>query len=128
MSGDGTIYEASAHALASLPADQPRELTLVAVAIACIAGAASRPDAAREFHAGAWGKGVAELTKLALKLSRDRIETCRRRDPGIDGLFALVLEVGDKQARDPKLATSIELELDRLGAKAPLGAQRGTLH
>src|SRR5262249_61378534 len=75
----GTIYEASAHALPFLSAflggsDNPRELTLVAGAIASIAEAASRPDAPRVSHAGAWGEGVEELTKLAIQLSADRLE------------------------------------------------------
>jgi len=129
----GTIYEASAHAIPFLVAflagaDEPRELTLVAVAIACIAGAASRPDSPHGSHAGAWGPGVGELTKRALELSADRIERCRKNEPDLGELFGLVLEVGQKKARDIELAKAIELAIEKLGAKRSADVRRDRLH
>ena len=85
----------------------------------------TRPDAPRGSHAGAWGEGVAELTKRAIALSCDRLELCRARDPDLEELFGLVLEVGRKPERDIELAEAIEDALDEFDAKRSADRRRG---
>lgn len=109
----GTIYEASARALPFLAAwlagtddDNPRADAVLQL-IAAIAAAACLPEPPTGSYAGAWGKGVRELTRRALAASMPHLDEARRRQPRRTDAVSLLRAAAQVSGDDVGLASAL---------------------
>lgn len=115
----GTIYEASARALPFLAAwlagsqDDDRRSNAVVHLVVAIAAAACLREPASGSYAGAWGKGVRELTRTALTASLPYLEAYRHQQPRRQELVALLRAAAGLTGADEELAQRLHDEMDR---------------